>query len=126
MISPMSTSRLLEIAVLLCGDALALVLAVLVVRPGTAQGILWVLGGVACLAVTGLYAHHLRRSPLDDFPLVLLGSAAGMAAMSLSGPAGLRHAVTATLLGGLLVALARMGTYTVLGRWWRLRRLFDP
>src|SRR5215211_6890785 len=99
----------MEIAVRLCGDALALAVAVAAVPSlELAQGILWVLGALASFAATGLYVHRLRMSALDDLPVVLIGSAVGVAASSLAGPGGLRYAVFAAVLGGLLVVLTRM------------------
>jgi exopolysaccharide biosynthesis polyprenyl glycosylphosphotransferase len=110
-------SSTVEIAVRLCGDALALAVAVAVVHPGVAQGLLWVLGGLASFAATGLYVHRLRMSALDDLPVVLMGSAVGVAAMSLARPGGVRVAVAAAVLGGMLVVLSRLVTYAVLRRW---------
>jgi exopolysaccharide biosynthesis polyprenyl glycosylphosphotransferase len=108
----------IEIAVRLGGDALALAVAVAAVPSlELAQGILWVLGALVSFAATGLYVHRLRMSALDDLPVVLIGSAVGVAVSSLAGPGGLRYAVFAAVLGGLLVVLTRMVTYGVLRRW---------
>jgi len=56
-------SSSVEVAVRLCGDALALAVAVAIVgrgHPALVQGMLWVLGGLASFAATGLYVHRLR------------------------------------------------------------------
>jgi exopolysaccharide biosynthesis polyprenyl glycosylphosphotransferase len=110
-------SSTVEIAVRLCGDALALAVAVALVRPGWAHGVLWLVGALASFAAMGLYVHRLRMSALDDLPLVLMGSAVGVAAMSLSRPGGVRVAVAEAVLGGALVVFTRMGSYALLRRW---------
>src|SRR3954468_8486629 len=91
------TSRV-SVAVRLCGDVLALAFAIALVRPGWAHGILWILCGVASFAVMGLYAKRIRMTALDDLA-VFVGSAVGVAAMSLSRPGGVRVAVAEAVLG---------------------------
>ena len=112
-------SSSVEVAVRLCGDAFALAAAIALVHRGVGvtHGIVWVVGALASFVATGLYAHRLRMSALDDLPVVLMGSAVGVAAMSLMAPGGVRHAVMYALLGGSLVVFTRMGTYAVLRRW---------
>jgi exopolysaccharide biosynthesis polyprenyl glycosylphosphotransferase len=106
-----------EITVRLGADVLALALTIALVRPAAAPAVLWAAVVLASLAAVGLYAHRLRLSALDDVPSVLIGSAVGLAAMSLADAAELRQGVLAAVVGASLVVLGRMVGYTFLRRW---------
>jgi exopolysaccharide biosynthesis polyprenyl glycosylphosphotransferase len=110
-------SSTVETAVRLGADVLALALTVVVVRPAAAPAVLSALVVLATLAAVGLYTHRLRLSALDDVPSVLLGSAVGLAAMSLADAAEFRQGVLAAVLGAAFLVLGRMVSYTILRRW---------
>jgi exopolysaccharide biosynthesis polyprenyl glycosylphosphotransferase len=111
-----------EAVVRLCADVMALALTYVVVRPAGTPAALWAVVVLASFAAVGLYGHRLRLSALDDVPSVLLGSAVGLAAMSLVDSAELRQGLLGAVLGGSLVVLGRLVAYGVL-RHWRSRGL---
>jgi exopolysaccharide biosynthesis polyprenyl glycosylphosphotransferase len=115
-------SSSVEAAVRLAADALALVLTVALVLPPAAPAVVWAVVALTSFAAVGLYAHRLRLSALDDVPSVLIGSAVGLAAMSMVDPAQLRHGLLTAVLGGSFVVLGRVVVYTIL-RQWRCRGL---
>jgi exopolysaccharide biosynthesis polyprenyl glycosylphosphotransferase len=109
-------SSSVEAAVRLCADLLALGVTVAVVRPPVASTLLWAAVVLVALGALGLYGHRLRLSALDDVPMVLVASFMGLwvTFLVLNHPrAGLR----ATLVGGSLLVLGRMVSYTLLRAW---------
>ena len=106
-----------EAAVRLCADVLALAVTYAVVRPSGAPAALWAVVVLTSFAVMGLYGHRLCLSALDDIPRVLLSSVVGLAALALVDAAQVRQCAVAAALGGCLVVLGRMGSYTLVRHW---------
>src|SRR4051794_14183144 len=106
----------MEIAVRLSGDMLALVLAASTLRPGVLPSLLWLVGALGSFAATGLYIHRLEfPAPLEELPEALIGSAVGVAAMSLVGPGGVWDAAAPALPGGFVVVFTPIRAHPPLG-----------
>jgi exopolysaccharide biosynthesis polyprenyl glycosylphosphotransferase len=110
-------SSTIETLVRLGADAVALSVAVAVIRPTATLSILWAVMILGSFAAAGLYGRRLRLSTLDDVPAILVGSGVGLVAMSLAHGPELSRSVLGAALAFFLVVLARGGAYLVIRRW---------
>jgi exopolysaccharide biosynthesis polyprenyl glycosylphosphotransferase len=106
-----------ETLVRLGSDVAALGLAVTLIHPTATHALLWCAVVLVSFTATGLYGRRLRLSALDDIPAILLGSAVGLAAMSLAHGPVLSRAALGAALAGSFVVLGRGAGYLLLRRW---------
>ncbi|WP_151084734.1 sugar transferase [Nocardioides cynanchi] len=109
----------LEMLIRLAADVVALVVAVVAAGISTTLGVLCAFIMLAAFAAAGLYGRRLRLSALDDVPAILVGSLAGLVAMSLAHGPHFSKAVLAAALAGSLVVLARGCAYLLIRGWRR-------
>jgi len=106
-----------EMLIRLGADLVALVVAGAAFRASTPLAVLCASIMLAGFAAAGLYGPRLRLSALDDVPAILVGSVAGLVAMSLAHGPHFSRAVLGAALAGSLVVLARGGAYLLIRGW---------
>jgi exopolysaccharide biosynthesis polyprenyl glycosylphosphotransferase len=106
-----------EMLIRLGADIVALVVAGAALRLSTPLAVLCGSITLASFAASGLYGRRLRLSALDDVPAILVGTLAGLVAMSLAHGPHFSRAVLGSALAGSLVVLARGGAYLLIRRW---------